>query len=244
MQRWIAGRSYGASFLSDGISTCLLGVCRSAFSRINGLPFVYAGSVGPVTLSEATADSLRQLGRLLADHGVCGIFNADFVVDRSGVSWLLEINPRWSGSSEILERSMRHRGQLAQGNSLMGLAYQALQDASHSTGDRSETLKNWIAKSEQAESASPITKTMLKRVVFARRDFRLDRNRLEKAMSELDNDRLEVVLSDLPPHGRQIRKGEPILSLIASFDTVTTPGPHRIGHLVRHYCTAVQQSSL
>lgn len=108
VQRKVTGDQIGVSFLSDGESSEVIGGSfgiPSAFVR-GPLPYIYRGSIGPVPLSREEVRSL--IG--FADHvrmatGIRGVWQADFIRNSAGW-WLLEINPRWSSSMELLEAAM------------------------------------------------------------------------------------------------------------------------------------------
>src|SRR6056297_663998 len=110
-QRWIAGKNYGATLLLDRHRAHLLGLCRSTFhrskSQLADFPFVYSGSLGPLPCPPQWKESLIELGQqILATTGLRGLCNIDFIVDREGDRWLIEANPRWSGSSELVQMSL------------------------------------------------------------------------------------------------------------------------------------------
>jgi predicted ATP-grasp superfamily ATP-dependent carboligase len=139
LQQWVAGRSYGATMLACGDDVVLLGVCRSLFSRRGRLPFVYAGSFGPIPVSPETASTLRRLGQqIVATTNLRGLFNVDYLLDRSGDAWLLEINARWSGSSELVEQRLIDLHALGVKNSLFELSIQAIKGSKDSLWDCSE----------------------------------------------------------------------------------------------------------
>lgn len=101
-QERIAGPSFGAVFVGTRDQVALLGVAAQRIGRL-GEPFAYAGSVGPVACG-AEAE-LRQVGRVLGrELGLLGLFGIDFVL-AGGVPWVVEVNPRYTASVEVLERA-------------------------------------------------------------------------------------------------------------------------------------------
>lgn len=90
---------------------------QQVFHALSGAtsPFLYSGSIGPldaVTASHELNERLRQdlTGRvtiLAQEIGLAGIFGVDFILDPHGVSWILEVNPRYTASFEILELAYR-----------------------------------------------------------------------------------------------------------------------------------------
>ncbi len=197
LQRWVPGKLYGATLISNGIEAVLLGVCRSRFTRIGPFPFLYAGSLGPIEVGSTLRRQLEQIGsRVVATSGVRGLFNLDFIVGPGSQLWLLEINPRWSGSSELIERHIRRR---RPGFSLMSIAVNCLSGSS---------LCDFPRKLAIRQENDPI---YYKRIVFACRDLTFD---YAAAASQL---RANESLHDLPPGDRPIRQGEPVCTLITQW---------------------------
>ncbi len=107
-QQFKAGRSCGAVFLAAGITSLLVGVTEQLLGDpCNATrPFRYRGSAGPLRLEMATVDALEELGRALARrYGLRGLFGIDMIL-AEGRPWLVEVNPRYTASCEILERAL------------------------------------------------------------------------------------------------------------------------------------------
>ncbi len=107
LQEWIDGLSCSAVYVANDNGTCLLGVTQ----QLTGTPWLharawqYAGSIGPLALDAQTAERWRRLGTALAqEFRLRGLFGIDAIV-RDGVPWPVEINPRYTASLEIIERS-------------------------------------------------------------------------------------------------------------------------------------------
>jgi predicted ATP-grasp superfamily ATP-dependent carboligase len=194
LQQWVEGRLFGATLISNGAETLLLGVCRSRFTRKGRYPFVYCGSIGPIRVPEALQASLHELGSKLATRsGLRGLFNLDFVCGPDNQHWLLEVNPRWSGSSELIERHLRRKSSI---ESLLALAIESLDGS---------PLDRCLGDLAQMDSEDPLYD---KRIVFARRDLTLDHDRLTRWLNENES------LHDIPPPDRRIGRGEPVCTLI------------------------------
>lgn len=108
-QQRIEGCPCSAAFVADGPEGCRL---LYAAEQLIGVPwlaaasFAYAGSVGPLTLSDADAHYLGRLGSLLARaYGLRGLFGVDLIQDAEGSYWVLEVNPRYPASLELYELS-------------------------------------------------------------------------------------------------------------------------------------------
>lgn len=208
LQQWVAGRSYGATLLSNGDDVVLLGACRSLFRRRGRLPFVYAGSFGPTSLSPELTHTLRRLGKqIVAATKLRGLFNVDYLLDRQGNAWLIEINPRWSGSSELIERRLIDRQALGIESSLFALSIQAIQGNDISL----------LSRQDLAESAEghPV---FLKRIVFASSDVCFHRSLLTQLTVLTSGNDIHTAIHDVPREGTVIRQGEPLLTLISCFE--------------------------
>jgi predicted ATP-grasp superfamily ATP-dependent carboligase len=202
LQRWVPGKSYGATLISNGNDVALMGVCRSRFTRIGRFPFLYSGSLGPIEIRPALRSQLEEIGsRLVANTGIRGLFNFDFIIGPASQCWLLEINPRWSGSSELIERHICRRQPEF---SLMSAAVHSLSGGSLGGG----SLGGFPRELSARHADDPI---YYKRVVFARADLEFD---LAAVKSQL---RANESLHDIPPDGRPIRRGEPVCTLITQW---------------------------
>lgn len=207
-QEWVPGRPHGATLLCNGEDCTLLGVCRSLFTRIGDLPFVYRGSFGPVAISDALRQSLQTLGlRITRETGHRGLLNIDLVINRANETSVLEVNPRWSGSSELIERWMQNRNLL---NSLFGAMHEAY------TGLPLTALKTQLHGSS-ASLASPWSAgpKFLKRIVFAREDFQFSQDLLTITKQPWSDNRYRSTFSDLPTDGTWISSGDPICTLVS-----------------------------
>lgn len=109
-QRQVRGLPVGVTMISDSSSTQCIGAARAIQSHeIWGpTPFAYRGSIGPLTLDATWFEPLARFGeRVRAETGLLGLWQADFIADEQAL-WLLEINPRWSASMELLADTHRH----------------------------------------------------------------------------------------------------------------------------------------
>lgn len=109
-QKFIRGRTFGATMASGPGGSVVLGLCES----LRGAPgrrFAYRGSAGPVFGRSVgrILPHLAELAETLArEYGLVGLWNLDLVHHaRSGRWYLLEINPRPSASMEVLELAIR-----------------------------------------------------------------------------------------------------------------------------------------
>jgi len=103
LQQFVEGESHGAVYAALPGRTHLLGVSRQLLGGRGKSEFAYAGSVGPVYPGRGATRTLQRVGAVLAaGAGLRGLFGVDFVL-ADGVPWPVEVNPRYSGSVEVLE---------------------------------------------------------------------------------------------------------------------------------------------
>lgn len=114
-QRRCQGDPLSAVFRCEPTGITLLGMSRQlpghALSEAEA-PFLYGGSLGPLA-SEQSTDRYFALGErvtsqlqsLANECQLQGIIGVDFINDEYGIPWILEVNPRYTASVEILELS-------------------------------------------------------------------------------------------------------------------------------------------
>ncbi len=106
-QRRINGMSCSAVFVARDDTATLVGVTRQLIgeSWLGAHGFQYAGSIGPLPISQATRETIARIGVVLTKQfELRGIFGVDFILDAERV-WTLEVNPRYTASVEIVERA-------------------------------------------------------------------------------------------------------------------------------------------
>lgn len=109
LQERITGVPGSVVFLADGRHALVLGLSRQLVGRreLGASGFRYCGSLmGPGLF--AADGALRSRAAALAEavvraFGLVGLNGIDFIA-RAGVPWPIEVNPRFSGSMELLER--------------------------------------------------------------------------------------------------------------------------------------------
>ena len=108
LQRKINGRSLGANYLAmpspNGPVVSFLGAYGGLTYRRNPEHrFLYGGSFGPLTLSNQVVETLKILGvRCAQSLTLVGLFNLDLICKPDQTLALLEVNPRFSGSMELI----------------------------------------------------------------------------------------------------------------------------------------------
>jgi len=105
LQAALKGETLGATFLADADSNHWIG-CAMHWSEQDfpaPAPFLYRGNHAPVAMERSEIDQLTAFGkRVRHATGLRGLWQADILRNEDGL-WLLEINPRWSASMELLD---------------------------------------------------------------------------------------------------------------------------------------------
>jgi predicted ATP-grasp superfamily ATP-dependent carboligase len=113
VQEHISGFPASVTFLADGQRTEVLGTSRQLTVRQGANNFIYAGNIVPFDTSLISGASRtldvfeKSLWRICSHLSTVfclrGINTLDFVINSKGI-WVLEVNPRWSASVELIER--------------------------------------------------------------------------------------------------------------------------------------------
>jgi uncharacterized protein len=105
LQEKVQGKSVGVSFLSSEHGSIVVGVAKGAYDKEQSfMPrYAYRGSFGPIPIdSERVSKLLDFACNVWIDTGVRGLWQADFILTKDSLA-LIEINPRWSASMELLD---------------------------------------------------------------------------------------------------------------------------------------------
>jgi len=206
LQQHLPGKPYGATYVSDGRTAVWIGLSRLLTRSLDGRPFVYAGCIGPLTACPAVADSLRRLGAaIVAATGIAGPLNADVIIDGETVS-LLEINPRYSASMEVVEASFRDSV-----------------DPASSFFDPADRWRSRLPTSPELTPAPKVSPLFLKRVLYAGSPGRLSPQDFPQRREDAD-----WYWKDVPSQPAQIAAGEPGATLIARLDRISLRRGFRI----------------
>lgn len=194
-QKFIPGRSIGATFLGASGRAVLVGVTEQLLGPAWGgsREFQYVGSVGPVALSPEHARSLTQIGDCLAERfSVRGLFGVDAIVNDEGV-WPVEVNPRYTASVEILERALN---------------FAAIRW--HVEACRSGELP----ESGSATAPKDGLDQFAKAIVYATCEFAVDAS-VKRELCERNGEAQDPLVADIPTVGTSVGVGEPIVTVFA-----------------------------
>jgi uncharacterized protein len=113
LQEYIPGKACSAAFVGNGKETILLGVTEQLIGmKVFGAQgFRYCGSILPLPeiLDPETGRwilaQVRETAEFLVrEYSLTGVNGFDFVFDGRKI-WLMEVNPRYSASMELIERA-------------------------------------------------------------------------------------------------------------------------------------------
>jgi predicted ATP-grasp superfamily ATP-dependent carboligase len=198
-QEFIEGLPCSAVFVGDGRQARLLGATRQlvAESWLHAAPFHYCGSIGPLSLATAQRSALENIGEtLVKEFHLRGLFGVDFILSEES-PWPVEINPRYPASVEILEYA---------------LGVTAL--AAHRRVFDSD------APEPRSQKNNPTPTILGKAILFARTALIFPKE--GPWLQELPNSPSCNELpdsADIPPVGRFIPAGKPILTLFCRSST-------------------------
>ncbi|MCE9544306.1 MAG: ATP-grasp domain-containing protein [Planctomycetia bacterium] len=194
-QRRVAGRSCAAVYVAADGGAMLLGVTAQLVgtSWTGAAEFHYAGSIGPLDLSDTVRRGFEQMGeRLAAEFGLMGLFGVDVVV-AGEIIHPVEVNTRFPASVEVLERTL--------GFSAIGLHVEACRDARLPAPVRSPTV-NYAGKA----------------IVFARHDLQVPPALITWAEAQNQGPASPAV-ADIPEPESRILAGMPVLTVLAAGET-------------------------
>lgn len=197
-QEWIAGSAVSGVYVAAAQRAQLLGVTQQWVGApwTGARDFQYAGSLGPLTLTDEQRQAWRNIGDCLAERfALTGLFGVDAIETVAGV-FPVEINPRYTASVEVLER----------GANLTAV-----------------TLHAEACREGRLPSAMPAARTRAcgKAVLYARRT-----GPASEAFWRFLDDRRHgsdpaawPCVADLPHVGEIFQAGRPVMTLLAEGDS-------------------------
>jgi uncharacterized protein len=224
-QRRINGMPCSAVFVAMDDNSTLMGVTRQLIgeSWLGAHGFQYAGSMGPLPISQATRETIARIGVVLTKQfELRGIFGVDFILDAERV-WTLEVNPRYTASVEIVERGT-------------GVSAVAMHAAAFAEGMEDRNFGMLKETSPQPPAPSPLCYG--KAIMFAKKDIVISTAFAEMALTEALR-RPWPMLADVSPAGTPIDAGRPILTVFSEGETVDDVERHlriRVKELERQLC--------
>jgi predicted ATP-grasp superfamily ATP-dependent carboligase len=202
IQQYLPGESCSAVYLAANGKSALLGMTRQllGISWLGTQGFAYCGSVGPVKLLERERSELLLIGNVLAEQfGLVGLFGVDLVrraiepVESEQLAFaVIEVNPRYTASVEVLERSLNFSAIAGHANAChLGLL--PTEELPASTPER--TLAKGILFTRRAATFHPIVAEYIR---------------------QQNSEPLLPTIADLPHIGAPLASGSPVVTLFAS----------------------------
>ncbi len=174
----------------------LIGVCQQLIGApwLNATGFQYAGNIAPMPIDPSLTCQWERIGAAFTSHfGLRGLFGIDAIV-RAGVVWPIEINPRYTASMELLERSL--------GLPLLSMHRAVFEKTSM-------PALEWPGK----------PRVWGKAILYARTTFPFPPSGPWQEALKGDANLDETEYADIPHAGEMIEKGHPVLTLFASAAT-------------------------
>ncbi|NLI91658.1 MAG: ATP-grasp domain-containing protein [Peptococcaceae bacterium] len=211
VEEYIAGIPGSVTFLANGKEAWLLGTSRQLITRGGaGQHFLYSGNIVPLDLNGTISSRifmkkiLMSVTQLTKVFGLKGINTLDFIVNAEGV-WILELNPRWSASVELIERVLGQR--------LFPYHLTACEGV-----DMTQTIQRLRAQPKRAAlvydhmtKCNRIPNFRGKQIVFSRNS---------NLITNYDGRKLRYLylqgVRDLPRTGTLIEKGQPLCTVLAA----------------------------
>jgi len=186
-------------------------------------PQAWHGNLVGEKLTPEVETALHRIGQVLVGHlGLRGLFGCDFRLE-GNTPWLLEINPRYTGSVELFEWALQrpllrdHAAACDLNRTSIDSAKPSGSDslASHADDERADPL----SKPAVIETVEPelLRRVFAKRIVYATQpgvaEFPGDLPRWTGGFTP-------APVSDIPMPGQSIRPGDPICSILTSGSTI------------------------
>jgi len=114
LQEYIDGISCSAAFVADSQKCVLIGIAEQLIGQkeLGGRGFAFCGNILPLALppheTDSALDAVKDMAtKLTRRFGLRGVNSFDFVLTRplqgQGIPYLIEVNPRYTASMELIE---------------------------------------------------------------------------------------------------------------------------------------------
>lgn len=190
-QQKVDGLNLSAVYVGYQDGARLIGVTRQRIGR-EGEPFAYIGSVGPWPISNVLRREIRYIGDCLTRwFGLKGIFGVDLIVQEDDRPVLIEVNPRYPASAEVLE--------LAIGRSVL-IGHQ-------SAFDSAVPIPKW-------DTSEP-SRYVAKMILFADRSCSLEPGIRWHIRPNMLGTFAVPTVADVPIEGMTFEPGDPVLTVLS-----------------------------
>jgi predicted ATP-grasp superfamily ATP-dependent carboligase len=197
VQEQIAGLACSAAAVADGRSAVVLGVSEQLVGHrgFGARGYAWCGNLVPPRLGEAERLALAGAARTICGHlalafGLCGLFGVDLVWDGER-AWVVEVNPRPTGSLECVEA--------AHDVGVFAAHLDGCAGRLPSVGVAPERSSGTVASADVPQRAAG------KAILFATRDLRVGDTRDWPARG----------IRDIPHPRERIAAGHPVCTLVS-----------------------------
>ena len=195
-QKKVAGLSCSILYVGTRDATYLVGATEQLVGTgwTGASSFGYAGSIGPLRVEPEIQTEFHRIGDTLRHaFGMLGLFGVDVILDGSEL-WVLEVNPRYTASVEVLERAM-------------GI----------------HTIQPHVAAcSGKSVSVKPLNRTTLqfgKAIYFANEPTIVSPCFSDWIARQQQRSDGWPLIADIPAEGTRIAAGQPVMTVFASAPT-------------------------
>jgi len=204
-QEYLQGIPCSSIYVGFEDGCLLLGATRQFIGEgaLNVDGFRYCGSIGPLPVTPDQFADLERMGNLLAsEFKLRGLFGVDCIhCPETGRFWMLEINPRYTASVEVLERA----------SGLRAMRY-------HGAAFRCDEFGSEEFHGGGIETSPNPGKTVAKAILFSDRDFKFPDVLRPQSRQDADAPRdlsQWPHVADIPHTGTSIRSGHPVMTIFA-----------------------------
>lgn len=192
-QRRVLGPSLSALFVGGEGGASLLGISRQLLGGPAG-PFSYRGSIAPWPVDPLTRQQIARAGQAVASaFGLVGLFGLDLVLG-GGKPWVVELNPRYTASVEVIELSL-------------GVPLLEVHRIACQSGRR------------VVPTAEALARVVAKEIVYAEVDAVY--SEVEPEPWNVPGDFEVPEAADLPWPGTAFRRGDPVVTVFGEGPTVS-----------------------
>lgn len=204
IQEFVPGLPCSATFAADGRRAQMIGASLQLIAGCPGKPFRYGGNIAPLSPPRGLTppfwkEKLAEAAHALVSRfALKGLNTVDFILNGEGI-WILEVNPRWSGSVELFEY-LRGRPLFSEHLSACALG--------DSEGRGEQGGAPW-SPCRPTSARNPRQAYWGKAILYAPHDFRVAREwRWEQVYL--------LGMRDIPRPGTLIKAGHPVCTVLAA----------------------------
>ena len=110
IQEYVGGTHASISLMASSTETRILSVNEQllGLSEVHQRePFGYCGNIVPLRVEDSTREECEGIAERISHHfGLRGSNGIDMVISESGVPYVIEVNPRFQGTLECVERAL------------------------------------------------------------------------------------------------------------------------------------------